>query len=111
MIKIFIVGISGKMGANIIAAAKQRTDVEIVGGMDSVKCADFPTYTRAADVNVPVDVIIDFSRPETLDEIILLAKRKACPVVLATTGYDEKQIQKIRELSTKAGVLDRKSVV
>lgn len=105
MIKIFIVGISGKMGANIIAAAKQRTDVEIVGGMDSVKCADFPTYTRAADVNVPVDVIIDFSRPETLDEIILLAKRKACPVVLATTGYDEKQMQKIRELSTKAGVL------
>ena len=105
MTRIFIVGISGKMGANIIAAAEKRDDIEIVGGLDAVECKGFPTFKRADDVNVPVDVIIDFSRPETLDEIISLAERKACPVVLATTGYSEKQLEKIRRLSEKVGVL------
>ncbi|MCI9032177.1 MAG: 4-hydroxy-tetrahydrodipicolinate reductase [Clostridia bacterium] len=105
MTKIFIVGISGKMGANIIAAAKDRTDIEIVGGLDAFPCEGFPAFKRADEVNVPIDVIIDFSRPETLEETISVARRNTCPVVIATTGYNDKQLEKIRKLSEEVGVL------
>lgn len=105
MINIFVVGISGKMGANILACAEDCDDIVVTGGLDSVKSDRVPTFSRAADVNVPIDVIVDFSRPETLNEIVSLAERYRCPVVLATTGYDEAQLQKIKALSSRCGVL------
>lgn len=104
MINVFVVGVSGKMGVNILDCAL-GSDIVVTGGLDAVKSSRVPTFSRAADVDVPIDVIIDFSRPETLDEIVKLAERYSCPVVLATTGYSDEQMAKIKALSEKCGVL------
>lgn len=105
MLKVFIVGISGKMGKMICNAAQSSDDIEICGGLDAFDGGVFPTFKRAADVNVAADVIIDFSRPETLDEVISLCNKLSCPAVIATTGYDDGQLKKIDELSKRRGVL------
>ena len=104
MLKVFIVGISGKMGKMICNAAQSSDDIEICGGLDAFDGGVFPTFKRAADVNVAADVIIDFSRPETLDEVISLCDKLSCPAVIATTGYDDGQLKKIDELSKRRGV-------
>lgn len=105
MLNVFLIGISGKMGKMICSAAAQSDDIKISGGLDAVQSEFAPTFKRAGEVNVPVDVIIDFSRPETLDEIISLCDRLSCPAVIATTGYDENQLKKIDALSKRHGVL------
>ena len=51
------------------------------------------------------DVIIDFSNPANLDMIIDYSKKTKKPVVFATTGYTEEQLEKINELSKTSPVL------
>lgn len=86
------------MGKAVIARAAATGDT-VVGGIDIADNADFPVFRSAADVNVDYDVIVDFSRPATLDTIIELCRISGKPAVLATTGYDEAQQKKINELS------------
>lgn len=105
MKKVFIIGISGKMGNMICECVKDFDGLEISGGLDSVPHPLYPTFAKASEVNVPVDVIIDFSRPETLDDIIFLVEKFGCGAVIATTGYDESQLKKINCLSEKHAVL------
>lgn len=57
------------------------------------------------DVKEDFDVIIDFSHPANLDMIIDYVKRTKKPVIFATTGYTDEQIQKINDLSKVAPVL------
>ncbi|MCL2847367.1 MAG: 4-hydroxy-tetrahydrodipicolinate reductase [Firmicutes bacterium] len=107
MIKLFIIGIDGKMGRAVCRASTETEDFELVGGFDAVPYKDLSGYEVFAEtkkaVNVEYDVIIDFSRPETLDDVITLTKGKI-PVVLATTGYSKSDLKKIDTLSKKVPV-------
>jgi len=103
MLKLFIIGIDGKMGRAVCRAASDTTDIELVGGFDTLPDIDFKVFTSVESVNVDYDVIIDFSRPETLDTAIKLTKNKI-PIVLATTGYSESELKKIEQLSKKVPV-------
>lgn len=105
MVKIFLTGISGKMGKTICRYAEESGCASISGGLDTADAPDYPTFRRAADVNVDFDVIADFSRPETLDEVIALSDRYERPVIIATTGYDENGMKKIEALSKRRAVL------
>lgn len=98
VIKAFVVGISGKMGLELVERAK-LFGVRIMGGLDVVKASPYPTFSRVEDVDVSYDVVIDFSRPSTLDSVIYLCKKENAPCVIATTGYTAEEEQKILELS------------
>lgn len=101
--KIFIVGINGKMGRAICDLAENE-GITVSGGIDVAPNGKYPVFAEAKDVNVDFDVIIDFSRPSTLDEVAELALAHDRPVVIATTGYDGAQLKKIAELSEKVAV-------
>ncbi len=105
MVKIFLTGISGKMGKTICRYTEESGCASISGGLDTADAPDYPTFRRAADVNVDFDVIADFSRPQTLDEVIALSDRYERPVIIATTGYDENGMKKIEALSKRRAVL------
>lgn len=100
---IFIVGICGKMGRALTDCAAMH-GVTVAGGLDRVSCFSYPVFAHETQVNVPFDVIIDFSRPETLPEVCALAERRRCPCVLATTGYGEKEERAVAELSSHVPV-------
>ncbi|MDE7395697.1 MAG: 4-hydroxy-tetrahydrodipicolinate reductase [Clostridiales bacterium] len=100
---IFIVGICGKMGRALTEQALAH-GVTVTGGLDRDSSALYPVFTRADDVNVPFDVIIDFSRPQTLPKVCALAEARRCPCVLATTGYSEKEEEQIAALSKSVPV-------
>lgn len=102
--KIFLIGINGKMGKAIASVAENTDGVEIVGGLDVVKGGAYPVFASAAEVNVDYDCIIDFSRPSTLGDVITLALKRKVPAVIATTGYDAEQLAKIDELARKVPV-------
>jgi len=51
------------------------------------------------------DAIIDFSHPDNLAGICEFVKNHPLPIVIATTGYSEEQINEIKQLSTRMPVL------
>lgn len=106
MINVLIYGIGGKMGANVISAISEQEDIQVVCGVDKYvpETVKVPVYPSALDVKEKVDVVIDFSRAETIDDILAFAKKTGCALVIATTGYSAAQQQAIDEVSKKVPV-------
>ncbi len=96
MIKVIICGASGKMGGFVANACKEDGNLQVVAGIDKVNLGqDFPIFDSFSKLNVTADVIIDFSNPALLDDILDYAVSTKTPVVLATTGYSQAQIEQI----------------
>ena len=100
MIKVIICGASGKMGGFVANACKEDGNLQVVAGIDKVNLGqDFPIFDSFSKLNVTADVIIDFSNPALLDDILDYAVSTKTPVVLATTGYSQAQIEQINAAS------------
>jgi len=98
MLKIIICGASGRMGNFIAASAQKDENMQVVAGVDKINCGQpFPIFDDFSKINVEADVIIDFSNPILLDEMLEFAKSRKLPLVIATTGYSDSQIVKIKE--------------
>lgn len=88
------------MGRAVSKLTKDASNATIVAGVDIVAGDDettggFPIYNNLSKVIEPADVVIDFSSPSALSEIISYSKRNDLPVVLCATGYSKKQIHDI----------------
>ena len=77
---------------------------EITGGFDAFPHPEIPTFDDVRNINVPFDVIIDFSRPQTLTPLISLADARKTPCVIATTGYNDSELMSIRLLAKRVPV-------
>ena len=102
MLKIILSGCSGKMGRVISEMVNNDDEVEIVAGIDLVKNerAGYPIYSSFDMCNEDADVIVDFSRPDTLQAVVPFAVKNHLPVVFATTGYNADQVQAINDLAS-----------
>lgn len=100
---ILLCGCQGKMGHVVRSCVAEREDCRIVAGVDlnADAPADFPVYQNAVDCREKVDVIIDYSHPNSLDGLLEYGFAHNTPIVLATTGYHPDQIQKIEEAAKK----------
>ena len=97
MIKAILVGACGKMGKNITECANEDADIKIVAGVDKINSGmDYPVFSCFEDINTDADVIIDFSNVALLDDLLEFATKRKLPVVIATTGYSDTQIEKIK---------------
>ncbi len=97
MTGIAISGACGKMGRVIARLCKEREDCTVVAGVDKLGEVydDFPVYKSVFDMTQKPDVIIDFSHPSALDDLLSYCKINGTPVVLATTGYTDEERAKI----------------
>ncbi len=98
MTNIILSGCNGKMGKVITACVLKRDDCRIVAGVDisGNASADFPVYSSFGDIKETADVIIDFSHPSALDDLLAFSEKTSIPVVLATTGFSSAQTEKIK---------------
>ncbi|MDR1131629.1 MAG: 4-hydroxy-tetrahydrodipicolinate reductase, partial [Oscillospiraceae bacterium] len=60
-----------------------------------VKLSDFPVYADPMEYAGRADVIIDFSSPSTLDNLLYYCTTRNLPCVLCTTGYSEAQLAQV----------------
>lgn len=106
MKKIILCGCNGKMGRVIRNCVAGRDDCTIVAGIDLTEdnSAVFPIYRKIGDCEISADVIIDFSHPSLLGDILSYSISRKIPVVLATTGYSAEQVQSIHAASEKTAV-------
>ncbi len=101
MLQILLNGCNGKMGYAVRRFAEADADCEIAVGVDIAEGMPgrFPVFTDFADVKTDVDVVIDFSHPGALDDLLAFSKRTGTPIVLATTGFSDAQVAAIHEAS------------
>ncbi len=106
MTRILLSGCCGRMGRNVIETVKNRKDCEIVAGIDIIEDSSigFPVFQNYDDVQVKADVIIDFSNPALLPDMLKYALKNKTTVVIATTGLDDKQIKEIEKASDEIAV-------
>ena len=104
--KVIINGYSGTMGQVLTKCVAYDEELELVAGI-SPKHHDvdgFNTYSSFADVKEDSDVVIDFSNPLALDGILEYCLKTKTPVVLATTGYNDEEMEKIHEAAKQIPV-------
>jgi len=105
MTKIILSGANGKMGKVIQNVVSLRDDCEIVAGVDlNTETSSFPVYSNIKEATEKADVIIDFSNPVALESLLEYSKLNTMPIVIATTGYDDKQKQTIKEASKECPI-------
>lgn len=101
MTKILLCGCFGTMGRAVTELVNARQDCTVAAGVDLAEgAAAFPVFHTVEEVNVPVDVLIDFSHPSLLTPILgFAASNGGIPTVLCTTGYDPQQTAAVRAAS------------
>ena len=108
---LIICGYSGFMGREVAAAAKDDDAVNVVAGVCKSGIAEklaqsvqiFQSFKDITNQNkcsqINADCIIDFSHPDTTQDMLEFATANKIPVVIATTGQIEKQMNLINEAS------------
>jgi len=106
MTNIAICGANGKMGKTVYNCVKERENCKVVAGIDvfTEQYADFPIVSKPSELPVKPDVIIDFSNPASLDGLLEYCLSTGTPIVVASTGYSEEQIQQIKSASQQIPV-------
>lgn len=106
MKKIAIVGCNGKMGHFVANAVEENTNTAVVFGVDAFGESnyDFPVYKSFTDIQETPDVIIDFSNPAVLNEMLSYALKNSVACVICTTGYSKAQIEEIENASKEIPV-------
>ena len=100
-IKIGLHGSSGRMGIAVTDAILRQND----------KFSLAKTFTRFEDVNqlldffLAVDVIIDFSAADALQNILKIATKANRKIVIGTTGLSNIHIQLIKEAAQSIAIL------
>ena len=97
MINILLCGSNGNMGRKVNEVVNENNDLSIAAGIDKTSdmYSTYPVFTAFSDVVDEVDLILDFSCPCLLDDMLEFAKQKKIPAVICTTGYSDEQIKKI----------------
>ncbi len=102
MTRIIINGCFGRMGKVLTAALNEQDDMVLSAGIDlSIPTghSDFPVFTSLESCTVEADVIIDFSNPNSMSDLLKVAASRKIAVVIATTGLVQKHHDLIKKYS------------
>ncbi|MDD5878262.1 MAG: 4-hydroxy-tetrahydrodipicolinate reductase [Clostridiales bacterium] len=100
MLRVIISGYSGSMGKVLTKCANEDSELEIVCGASKDDLdVPFKTYQKMSDVEESADVIIDFSHHSTIDDTLSYAIKTKTPIVIATTGFNDEELTKIKKAS------------
>ena len=117
---LIVCGVGGRMGGAVLRAVAQTAGVRLAAAMDRPGSSrlgkDAGDVSGAGHLGVevtdnmqsqlkPNTVIVDFTSPEASLGYLRLAAKKAIPIVIATTGFDSKQLAEIKRLSRRTPTL------
>lgn len=106
MPKIIISGCNGRMGQTIARLCAEKETATIIAGFDlnAEKKSTFPVYADPMEYQGAADVVIDFSSPASLSNLLNYCTMRKLPCVLCTTGYSESDLVQILHASKQIPV-------
>lgn len=115
--RLAIHGAAGRMGRRLVALAAADEELKLAAALEAddhprlgddagvVAGAGPRDVPLSASLEVPVDVVVDFSLPAGAEAILQTCLDKGIPLVMATTGLDERQTAKVRAAAEKIPLL------
>ena len=105
MINIAVCGANGRMGKAVTKAVEDAEDMSLVARID-VNNGQFATIKDAKN-SVDIDILVDFTQPQSVYENALYCLNNGINIVVGTTGLTDAQIQELSMLSksTNTGCL------
>lgn len=115
--RLAINGAAGRMGKRLVALGSVDPELQIAAALD---VAQHPALGQDAGLlagvsglgvpvshalTVPVDAVIDFSIPAGAEAATDLCLSRGLPLVLATTGLNAQQKQKVREAAQQIAIV------
>lgn len=120
MVKIGVIGAGGRMGKMLIQAVAQNPNtilsagIERLGstliGVDAGELVNLPTTNvklvdNLTQVIDKIDVLIDFSLPESTAKNVQLCAEKGVNMVIGTTGLNDEQTALLNKASEKIAIV------
>ena len=104
--KVLVSGYMGHMGQVLSKMINDDNELELVCGVDkmTIEKSELKCFPSFNDVNVDVDIVIDFSHHSLTKELIDYGIKNNKPLVIATTGQTEEEKNMINEASKKIPV-------
>ena len=105
--KVLVSGYNGHMGRVLSNMIKNDNELELACGVDKVINCDndkVKCFSSFSDVNVIIDIVIDFSHHSLTKELVEYGIKNNKPLVIATTGQTEEEKSLIYEASKKIPV-------
>lgn len=102
---VIIHGCGGKMGQALEKVIYSDENTDIIAGVDLYKLSadKYPIFKSLKEISNNItkkaDVLIDFSNPSALDGILEYSTKQKIPAVICTTGFDDRQVAKVKEAS------------
>lgn len=96
----------GLMGKKIVEKVRKQNDMDVIAVVSYEFDERIPEnmYTSLQQCKEVADILIDFSHPNNIDDILQYAIKNKTKLVLATTGYNEEQLSNIKEASSKIAI-------
>lgn len=95
MIKAAILG-AGAMGKVLAQTIEEQEDISVAAMVEP---------RNGETLEGDVDVVIDFSNPDNLEMLVEFCEAAGCPAVIATTGFEPEQQEKIKALAQQVPVV------
>ena len=99
MINIAVCGANGKMGKEVVKAVNEAEDMTLTAQID-IYNGQFATIKDAKN-SVKIDVLVDFTQPDSIYENALYCLNNGIKIVIGTTGLSDTQIEELKILSEK----------
>lgn len=113
MINIAINGCNGKMGLVLTNMIKESEGIKVISGIDrnpEKSNREYPIYKEIWDIKEKIDAIIDFSHYSNLNNLLDYGIKNNIPLVIATSGFIQKDEKLIEEASKKIPILYSKNM-
>jgi len=108
MLNILLSGCYGKLSRAVIEYCETRGDARVAAGIDPAAGRaplPFPVFPSPAAVEgVRPDVALDCSLPKALPALLEFTLREKLPLVVATTGYGEREYALLEEAAKRIPV-------
>lgn len=110
MIKVAVCGALGRMGQEVVNAVKEADGMEIAALIDlattgqEIHGVKVEKDLDSALSNAKVDVVVDFTQPDSVYKNAVTAINKGVKPVIGTTGLSDTQITELEKLSKEKNV-------
>lgn len=120
MIRIAVVGVSGRMGLCLVKAALLSSQAKLtvalsraespsvgkdIGELAGISAIGIKVLSDLAAVTDQFDVLIDFTRPDASMGIIEICRKAGKKIVIGTTGYSNEQKALIAEAAKEIAIV------
>ena len=95
MIKVAVCGANGRMGKEVCQTVIDNPYTELAAKID-INGSDVYSSIKQASESVKIDVLVDFTQPDSIFENAKFCINNDIKIVIGTTGLSDSQIQELK---------------